>query len=361
MSRARAQAEAHGDPATPYPPVGDHQQENTGATPIVRANPQPTEEEWATPRGDGNPDDPEHPLEQEPTTSPNRSGAVAIANPDRSGQPAADTEANPQLWTALESIQAQLASLAARVNADEQAQDQAFDQTPINYPLTGPRGQETPIRNFVDEISDNSEEVPVTPRTPATQPNRPRIRRTSARRSALSYYTNQRTPRRHVTPGEKDKTYQDSSSENDYRDTAYATGHHESSHDATVLPFHARPIGPPHVGLRSIKPANSLFDKLMSYRSYRLKRTIDVRSLFDTTEVRTHLKNLTLTLKSLAFDGDDPIMIFDFLTRFVNEADMLNMSEAQAFVARPAFLKSDAEDQFKENLSGAASLGGVTC
>ena len=128
-----------------------------------------------------------------------------------------------------------------------------------------------------------------------------------------------------------------------------------------MLPFHARPVGPPHEGLRSIKPANSLFDKLMSYRSYRLKLTTDVRTSFATSEVRTHLKNLTLTLKSHAFDGDDPILIFDFLTRFVNEADMLGMSEAQAFVALPAFLKGDAEVQFKANLSGASRLGGVTC
>lgn len=34
-------------------------------------------------------------------------------------------------------------------------------------------------------------------------------------------------------------------------------------------------------------------------------------------------------MKNHTFDGKGPIRVFDFLTRFVNEADMLHMSEEQ--------------------------------
>lgn len=40
-------------------------------------------------------------------------------------------------------------------------------------------------------------------------------------------------------------------------------------------------------------------------------------------------------MKYHTFDGRDPIRIFDFLARFENEADKLNISEAHAFIAYP--------------------------
>lgn len=52
--------------------------------------------------------------------------------------------------------------------------------------------------------------------------------------------------------------------------------------------------------------------------------------LKETTEVRVHIKNLKLKMKNHSFDGTDQIRIFYFFTRFFNEADMLNMSGAQA-------------------------------
>lgn len=61
------------------------------------------------------------------------------------------------------------------------------------------------------------------------------------------------------------------------------------------------------------------------------------------------------------FDGKDYIKIFDFRTRFVNETDMFNGSEAQEFIALPTFLTDPAETQFRTNLSGASRNGGVVC
>lgn len=84
----------------------------------------------------------------------------------------------------------------------------------------------------------------------------------------------------------------------------------------------------------------------MSYRSYWLTITTERRWLWDTAEFRVHIKNLDITLKNHLFNGNDPINIFDLLTRFVNESDMLNVSQAQASIAIPTFLADPMETQF---------------
>lgn len=63
--------------------------------------------------------------------------------------------------------------------------------------------------------------------------------------------------------------------------------------------------------------------------------TTDTRSSSETADVRVYIKNPTLTLKKNTLDGTDTISGFDFLARFVKEADMLNMLEAQEFIDLP--------------------------
>ena len=207
-------------------------------------------------------------------------------------------------------------------------------------------------QRFVDEGDETPDEIPS--EAPRIAPKNP---------CPDSYYTSQRSRRleRYRKQSRTSETYE-SSSEDDYNDQEYVTGvEEESTLRSRIVPFHSRPVGPPHIGLRSIKPANRVFDKLMSYRSYRLKKTSDTRSACDTTEVRVHLKNMDLTMSKHKFDGNDPIRVFDFLTRFVNESDMLNMSEAQSFIALPMFLEEPAETHFRTTLSGMSRRGGVTC
>ena len=50
----------------------------------------------------------------------------------------------------------------------------------------------------------------------------------------------------------------------------------------------------------------------------------------------------------------------DSLTRFPNKADILEMSEAQAFIALSTFLPDPAETQSCTNLSGGPRRGGIT-
>lgn len=69
------------------------------------------------------------------------------------------------------------------------------------------------------------------------------------------------------------------------------------------------------------------------------------RSSRDTAEVFVHIKKVNLTFKDNVLDGNDPIKIFNFLIRFVHDADMFNMSEAQTCIALHTFLADTAETQ----------------
>lgn len=60
-------------------------------------------------------------------------------------------------------------------------------------------------------------------------------------------------------------------------------------------------------------------------------------------------------------DASDPIKMFDFLTPFVGEGDMLYISESQSFIALPIFLTNPAETQYRTSLSGGSRSGGITC
>lgn len=85
-----------------------------------------------------------------------------------------------------------------------------------------------------------------------------------------------------------------------------------------ILQLHFRQTGTLHSGLRSIKPTNKTFEKLMSYLSYILMTTTDTRPSKATADVRVHIKNINLNLKNHTFDGTEPIRVFYFLARFVN-------------------------------------------
>lgn len=112
----------------------------------------------------------------------------------------------------------------------------------------------------------------------------------------------------------------DWSSDYYYLDKSYDTWYEGLEYSTpNILPFHSRPVGPPHEGLRSIKRANKRFAKLMSCISYRLMIRNDTRSLKATEEIRVHIKNLNLMVKNHSFDGTDQIRILGVLTRFVNE------------------------------------------
>ena len=130
-----------------------------------------------------------------------------------------------------------------------------------------------------------------------------------------------------------------------------------------VVPnIHSRRKGPMRGGLKELQPTNLLFRSLLSYRTYRLGDLSDPRTPRGNSKIKDRITRLELPMRCHTFDGRDPIHVLDFLARFVREADMLKMSEAQACIAVPYFLRGHAEQQLNA-VRGSSSVreGGVTC
>ena len=75
--------------------------------------------------------------------------------------------------------------------------------------------------------------------------------------------------------------------------------------------------------------------------------------------MKDFIKRMGITLNERKFDGSDPILIIDFLVRFVKEANVHKLSEAQAFVTLPYFLNGMAREEFESasNLPSAEEAG----
>ena len=85
--------------------------------------------------------------------------------------------------------------------------------------------------------------------------------------------------------------------------------------------------GPRFPGLKPLRATNPLYDQLLDYRYYRLRKTSQSRSSRDTGKAKEYVKRMEYTLKEHSFNGTDPIRVLAFLAKFVEEADILRMSE----------------------------------
>ena len=99
----------------------------------------------------------------------------------------------------------------------------------------------------------------------------------------------------------------------------------------------------------------------MNYRFYRLLEISHERDAQALIEALKRQKALAIALGSdFKFDGSDPILVFAFLTRLTEEANLNNLTEAQAFALLPRYLKGTAQLQFQAVRSGSRTSG-VRC
>ena len=102
-----------------------------------------------------------------------------------------------------------------------------------------------------------------------------------------------------------------------------------------------------HRDVKAIKPSNREYRRVLDYRYYRLRNRRQKRDGKATKAVRKFISRLEVTLKDRKFDGVDKIKVLSFLAKYVNEADLLGMSEAQAVLALPTFLKGNAAMRYE--------------
>ena len=86
-----------------------------------------------------------------------------------------------------------------------------------------------------------------------------------------------------------------------------------------------------------------MYDRLLSYRYCRLRNGKAGVNAAGMIKLRVYIKSLDITMTGHRFDGTDPISVFQFLIYFVTEADKLNMSEGQAYLAIPNYLLGRAK------------------
>ena len=131
---------------------------------------------------------------------------------------------------------------------------------------------------------------------------------------------------------------------------------------STIRSGLTREKGPRHEDsdFKEIRPSDPLYRKLLSYRYYRLQKTDSSRTGRQTGKTRDHIRRMEITLKDYMFGGDDPIKVLEFLSKYCEEADTLEMTEAQAYVVLPYLLKGSAKEQFNAVKGTLAGDGGVT-
>lgn len=86
-----------------------------------------------------------------------------------------------------------------------------------------------------------------------------------------------------------------------------------------------------------MRPADPVFDRLMNNRYYRLRNITQHRTYTENVNLRKLYNNL-VSAATPTLDGEDSIAVFQFLTRFVEEADVQQLSEAQESVLVSLFL-----------------------
>lgn len=85
-----------------------------------------------------------------------------------------------------------------------------------------------------------------------------------------------------------------------------------------------------------------------------------MRTQQSTARLHKNLKNIVLTMRGHKFSGEDIVLVFDFLTPFVEEADTPGMSESQLIVCLPHLLTKNVDRLFRSASSHSRS-GGLVC
>lgn len=84
----------------------------------------------------------------------------------------------------------------------------------------------------------------------------------------------------------------------------------------------------------------------MEYHYYRLQRSEGNCNSQATGIVCRFNKHIELTLRKCKCSGNDPILVFDFFTRLVEESSTPAMTEGEAFISLPYFFTGHASRQF---------------
>lgn len=106
----------------------------------------------------------------------------------------------------------------------------------------------------------------------------------------------------------------------------------------------SREEGRRHLRLTDLRPANPLHWKLLSYCYYQLHDASSTRSALGNGKVNDCIQRMSITSQPSRFSREISSLVLEVLARFVQEADILYISEAPAELGLPYFLNDISED-----------------
>lgn len=109
-----------------------------------------------------------------------------------------------------------------------------------------------------------------------------------------------------------------------------------------------------------INSSDPSFHRLTNSQYSRITNTRHAHLAAESKKLRELLKTFQATLENTKFSGEDPILVFDFRTRFVKRFDSICVSEAHATLVMLRLLDCRAERHLWSIHYGARS-GGITC
>lgn len=88
-------------------------------------------------------------------------------------------------------------------------------------------------------------------------------------------------------------------------------------------------------GIKKLCLTNPLYVGVGSFCRYSLEDVSHYRSLHGTRKVWNNIKRMALKRSGNHYSGEKPIMIFNFLAKFVREANIQGLLEPQSLIALP--------------------------
>ena len=108
-------------------------------------------------------------------------------------------------------------------------------------------------------------------------------------------------------------------------------------------------MGSKEQGLKKIQPSDHRFKKVVSYRRYRLRISSGRRSPNVSYNTGANARRVAHVMNAHVFDGNDPISILSFLTRFKQQMDANRLSEGAALLTCSSFLDDDAKESYENH------------
>ena len=123
---------------------------------------------------------------------------------------------------------------------------------------------------------------------------------------------------------------------------------------------HRNWMGSKEQGLKQVQSSDHRFKKVLSYRRYRLRNSSGRCGPNMSYNTGPNAQRVAHVMNAHVFDGNDPISILSFPTRFNQQMDANLLSKGAFLFIFPSFLDVDAKVSYENNFDLPPDQGGFT-